>query len=265
MWYYGLRKAVISISAFSDTLIKLRKQDKLTQVEAARLMGITRSALAMYETGKREPDFETLELIADFYNVNMDTLYGRGMSRVSEIVAVPQARSEREIDPIWDSLNEDGQKQLCNYGRFLGSQEEYRAKEAPKRPVVITRIIPLLGQSFAAGSPEAPGDLFMEDYSTTDTRAEFAIHVNGNSMEPYLPDGSVALGVKRKPVDGEVGAFYLDGGFLVKQVCQDSQDNIYLFSLNRERSDADETIWHDSGRDLRVVGTILMEERIPLP
>ena len=65
------------MSAFSETLVRLRKQDRLTQDEAAKRMGITRSALSMYETGKREPDFETLELIADFYNVNMDTLIRR--------------------------------------------------------------------------------------------------------------------------------------------------------------------------------------------
>jgi transcriptional regulator with XRE-family HTH domain len=65
------------MSAFSDTLVRLRKQDGLTQEEAAKRMGITRSALSMYETAKREPDFETLELIADFYNVNMDSLIRR--------------------------------------------------------------------------------------------------------------------------------------------------------------------------------------------
>lgn len=64
------------MSAFSDMLVKLRKQDRLTQTEAARRMGITRSALSMYETGQREPDFETLEVIADFYNVDMNTLMG---------------------------------------------------------------------------------------------------------------------------------------------------------------------------------------------
>jgi phage repressor protein C with HTH and peptisase S24 domain len=128
-----------------------------------------------------------------------------------------------------------------------------------------TRIIPLFGASYAAGSPEVPGDLTPTDYETTDTRAEFAVHVNGNSMEPYLPDGSIALGMKRAPEDGEVGAFYLDGGFLVKQVCQDSQGNVYLFSLNRERSDADDIIWHDSGRELMVMGTIIMDKRVPLP
>ena len=103
------------------------------------------------------------------------------------------------------------------------------------------------------------------DYKTTDLRAEFAIHVNGNSMEPWLPDGSVALGVKRLPRDGEVGAFFLDGGFLIKQFCSDPMGNVYLFALNRDRSDADDTVWHDSGRDLRPVGTILLDARIPLP
>ncbi len=238
----------------------------LTLEEVGEMVGVGKSTVRKWETGDiANMRRDKIAKLAEALQTTPAYLMGWEESKVSEIVPMPQARAEREIDPIWDSLNEDGQKQLCNYGRFLGSQEEYRAKEAPKRPVVITRIIPLLGQSFAAGSPETPGDLFMEDYSTTDTRAEFAIHVNGNSMEPYLPDGSVALGVKRMPVDGEVGAFWLDGGFLVKQVCQDSQGNIYLFSLNREREDADETVWHDSGRDLRVVGTILMEERIPLP
>lgn len=31
----------------------------------------------MYESGAREPDFETLELIADFFNVDIDYLLGR--------------------------------------------------------------------------------------------------------------------------------------------------------------------------------------------
>ena len=37
----------------------------------------TRSTIGMYETGAREPDFETLETIADFFNVDIDYLLGR--------------------------------------------------------------------------------------------------------------------------------------------------------------------------------------------
>ncbi len=171
----------------------------------------------------------------------------------------------REIDSIYDALNDPGQAELCRYGRYLTAQEEYKLAEPRPAPKAPARIIPLLGAAFAAGSPETPGDLFMSDYLTEDPRAEFAIRVNGDSMEPWLPDGSVALGVKRVPRDGEVAAFFLDGGFLVKQFCLDALGCVHLFSLNRSRSDADDDVAPDSGRDLRLVGTILMKDRLPLP
>lgn len=89
------------MSAFSDCIVLLRKQDGLTQVEAAQRMGITRSALSMYETGKRKPDFETMEMFADFYNVNMDTLYGRGSPAQKE--SKPAAESDG-LDPEMEDL-----------------------------------------------------------------------------------------------------------------------------------------------------------------
>lgn len=61
---------------FPDMLSYLRKREKLTQDELARALGIARSTLASYERGLREPNFETLEAIADFFNVNMSTLLG---------------------------------------------------------------------------------------------------------------------------------------------------------------------------------------------
>ena len=94
------------MSAFSKTIVRLRKQDGLTQVEAAARMGITRSALAMYETGKREPDFETLELIADFYNVNMDTLLGN-KSLSPSTLAGRRSTGESEESQSEDLVNGD--------------------------------------------------------------------------------------------------------------------------------------------------------------
>lgn len=54
----------------------LRKERKLTQEEFAKQTKISRSAIGMYESGKREPNFETLEAFADFFNVDMNTLLG---------------------------------------------------------------------------------------------------------------------------------------------------------------------------------------------
>ena len=65
------------MSVFSDRIVSLRKLNKWSQVELASKMGITRSALSMYELGKRNPDFETLESFADWFNVDIDYLLGK--------------------------------------------------------------------------------------------------------------------------------------------------------------------------------------------
>lgn len=62
---------------FADELIKLRKENNLTQQQLADKLGLSRSTIGMYEKGKREPNFETLELIADFFNVRMERLIGK--------------------------------------------------------------------------------------------------------------------------------------------------------------------------------------------
>lgn len=61
---------------FAENLKILRERKKITQQQLADKLEISRSTIGMYENGSREPDFETLELIADFFNVNMDRLIG---------------------------------------------------------------------------------------------------------------------------------------------------------------------------------------------
>ncbi len=62
---------------FQNIFKRLRSSSGLTQAEMAEKLGISRSTIGMYETGAREPDFETLEKIADFFNVDTDFLLGR--------------------------------------------------------------------------------------------------------------------------------------------------------------------------------------------
>ncbi|TBV87128.1 MULTISPECIES: helix-turn-helix domain-containing protein [unclassified Lysinibacillus] len=55
----------------------LRKSNNKTQQDIADILGITRPAYTAYEQGKRNPDYEILEKIADYYNVSTDYLLGR--------------------------------------------------------------------------------------------------------------------------------------------------------------------------------------------
>lgn len=60
--------------AFAEKLKELRRQKGMTQSELAKLLNMQRSTLGMYETGKREPNFEILNMFANFFNVDMNTL-----------------------------------------------------------------------------------------------------------------------------------------------------------------------------------------------
>ena len=62
---------------FQNVFKQLRISSGLTQQEVADKLGISRSTIGMYETGAREPDYATLETIADFFNVDIDYLLGR--------------------------------------------------------------------------------------------------------------------------------------------------------------------------------------------
>lgn len=64
------------MSYFANKLIQLRKNAGLTQDQVAQRLEISRSSVAMYEAGSREPDFEMLESIADLFNIDMRDLVG---------------------------------------------------------------------------------------------------------------------------------------------------------------------------------------------
>ena len=110
------------MSSFSDMLIYLRKREKLSQHELSANIGISRSAISMYETGKREPDFETLEIFADYFNVNMDTLLGKASDNSEK----PAPIAESELSDLQKqaiqfvlSLSDDQLRQFIRIGKAL--------------------------------------------------------------------------------------------------------------------------------------------------
>lgn len=79
------------MSKFKNILKELRKENNLTQDELSKKLGIAKSTISMYENGNREPDFETMEVIADFFNVDMGYLHGNTKEKniSSKSVSVP--------------------------------------------------------------------------------------------------------------------------------------------------------------------------------
>lgn len=65
------------MNTFKDMLRYLRTSRNLTQSELAKIIGVSPSAVGMYESGERQPNFEIEEKIADYFNVTLDTLRGK--------------------------------------------------------------------------------------------------------------------------------------------------------------------------------------------
>jgi transcriptional regulator with XRE-family HTH domain len=62
---------------FGDRLKKLRQERGLTQEEFGKKINVTKVSVSGYETGNRNPDIQTLELIADYFEVPIDYLLGK--------------------------------------------------------------------------------------------------------------------------------------------------------------------------------------------
>ena len=59
---------------FGNVLKNLRESIGMNQEELSEKFGISKSTIGMYETNKREPNFELLKEFANFFNVSTDYL-----------------------------------------------------------------------------------------------------------------------------------------------------------------------------------------------
>ncbi|MBN2910803.1 helix-turn-helix transcriptional regulator [Polycladomyces sp. WAk] len=87
---------------FGDRIALLREKAGLTQEQLAQKIGISRAALAKYEKSRREPDFETLDKIADFFNVSVDYLLGRNKEREKETIDIKEALENKSKVATWE-------------------------------------------------------------------------------------------------------------------------------------------------------------------
>lgn len=73
------------MNEFKEMLVYLRKRSGLSQLELAERIGLSKSAISMYEQGARRPSYEMLEALADFFNVDINFLIGRDATPSSGI------------------------------------------------------------------------------------------------------------------------------------------------------------------------------------
>lgn len=95
---------------FQSRLRNLRKAKKLTQQEIADKLGITRQAYGYYENenSKREPDIETIQKLAEIFDVSTDYLLGRSDSKnLPELTPKDERDIAKQLEKILESMDSD--------------------------------------------------------------------------------------------------------------------------------------------------------------
>ena len=101
---------------------ELRKEQKITQEKLAASLGISRSAVAMYETGKCELSNEILIACASFFGVSTDYLLGLSDEKKSP-ASVPPSESAQMLRELCGNLTPEYQDELLRYGQYLLTQQ----------------------------------------------------------------------------------------------------------------------------------------------
>ena len=104
----------------------LREDIGLTQPQLAEKLKISSSAIAMYETDKREPSDDIKLKMCELFNCSMDYLVGRSDSRNSEIDTdkINIGLSTKDYNPP----TEEQQKKIEEFAKFV-LQENKKKKE----------------------------------------------------------------------------------------------------------------------------------------
>ena len=225
--------------SFGERIKYRRGELKLSRADLAERLGVSSSAVSNYENGVSFPKEDI-------------------MLRLFDSLETEPLRQYRGLSPMGRESVRSVVEALCSY------RDELEAAQPEQRE---PRVIPLYRTPAAAGYASP---VFGEDFdyiSVTDEvpqAAEFAVRISGDSMVPFIADGSVVY-VNRDPLRaGDVGIFCVDGDMFCKQYYKDPAGIVYLFSLNRRRADADVILTPSGSRSLVCFGRVIMHA-LPLP
>lgn len=246
--------------SFGERLRGRREELGMSRAQLAQKLGVSVSAIGNYETGVSSPKEEVLLRLFDSLQVEPNALYRDSFRGGEEIISA----AERSLLKKYRGLPAVGRETVRSVVDALCA---YRDEVDQTGTAEEPRVIPLYFSPAAAGYA-AP--VFGEEYEyipvtgEIPTATEFAVRIQGDSMEPHIHDGSVVY-VNRDPLQaGDVGIFCVDGEMVCKQYYRDPLGTVYLFSLNRWRGDADVVLTSRSGRSLVCFGRVMMHA-LPLP
>lgn len=208
---------------FKDVLTQLRQERNISQRYLSEQLGLSHGTIGMYENGKREPNYEILESIADYFNVDMNYLLGKTLVR----------NSYRELGMI-------------DKGDYLSFDNIFKIEK---------KKFPMLG-TVACGEPIF-ADEDRESYvmAGTDIDADFCLICKGDSMiNARIYENDIVFVKKQSVVNnGEIAVILIDDEATLKRFYYHKDKNMVI--LKYENPKYEDKIYVDEELNkIRILG-----------
>ncbi|AZB66692.1 XRE family transcriptional regulator [Staphylococcus pseudintermedius] len=213
----------------------------MSQKKLAELINIKPSTLSDYLNLRSNPSHGVIQRIADVFGVgksDIDTTY----------------KDENSITSIYDKLTPPRQKRVLDFANEQLNEQNNKVLHINSHNVISEEVAVYGYASAGTGETLIDGVEFTTQYNGHIPNHDFALQVNGDSMEPLFEDKEIIFVDKTKQINsGQIGIFVIDGEAYLKKVFI-SDKGIRLVSLNSKYPD----LHFDSSHDIKVAGKVIL-------
>ncbi|WP_462130196.1 XRE family transcriptional regulator [Staphylococcus pseudintermedius] len=213
----------------------------MSQKKLAELINIKPSTLSDYLNLRSNPSHGVIQRIADVFGVgksDIDTTY----------------KDENSITSIYDQLTPPRQKRVLDFANEQLNEQNNKVLHINSHNIISEEVAVYGYASAGTGETLIDGVEFTTQYNGHIPNHDFALQVNGDSMEPLFEDKEIIFVDKTKQINsGQIGIFVIDGEAYLKKVFI-SDKGIRLVSLNSKYPD----LHFDSSHDIKVAGKVIL-------
>ena len=246
---------------FSSRIKALRLQFPLTQKELADSIGVSIMTIRNWESGEKSPSTQAIISLSKLFEVSADELLGL---RPTNLSCYPMTKEESKLLRNYRTLDKYGR----NVVETVCVLERERIESSEQEETTISTIPMFVTPSAAGYSAPIDGDDFVmiSPHNDSPAGADFAVRIQGNSMEPFIKDGETVF-VRRQTElnNGDVCIFSINGSLYCKLYYVDKDRNLTLVSANPDMRDSNVFISADSGATVVCYGRVLTKTPVPFP
>ncbi|HDK5715228.1 TPA: helix-turn-helix transcriptional regulator [Staphylococcus pseudintermedius] len=225
----------------ANNIRKYLKQSNMTQKQLAELIGIKQSTLSDYLNLRSNPSHGVIQKIADVFGIvksDIDTTY----------------KEDNDITTVYNQLTPPRQKRVLDFANEQLNEQNNKVLHINSNNIVSEEVAVYGYASAGTGETLIDGVEFTTQYNGNIPNHDFALQVNGDSMEPLFEDKEIIFVDKTKQINsGQIGIFVIDGEAYLKKVFI-SDKGIRLVSLNSKYPD----LHFDSSHDIKVAGKVIL-------